>query len=536
MLSLISESYLTNIQTVVGIGLTLVILVHLVPYLIDSHGLCSYPGPLLAKFSDVWLGCVAYKGHRSEVIHDLHMKYGSFVRIAPNHISVARADALSLVYGHGNGALKSSFYDAFVSITQDLLSVRDRTSHSRKRKIVSHIFSPKSVLEFEPHTNCYIGQLLGQWDRLYDDALKGMSGNEGKGWIGHDGQLWLDCLPWMNYLAFDLIGDLVFGAPFGMINAGRDSAMVPDDPFAVMASYGQAGAKYVTKEVPAAKILSGRGKYTALMGVFPGWWRPLLKRTPLFRADAQDKDTVEGMTIVAVSKRLSESSDKNDLVSRLLAGTDEQGNPMGRKELTAEALTLLAAGTGNTSNSLCAIIYHLARTPMVQEKLQKELDENLDSGIATVQQVKSLSYLHACVNEGLRLHSTLALGLPRVVPEGGMMILGKYFPAGTVVSVPSYTIHRDPTVWGDDVEEYRPERWFECDSAAILKTFNAFSVGPRACVGRNLATLQLHIIIASILKHFYFVLEKPEEPLQVKERFSRGPLGCRVGMKRRETL
>ncbi|KAK0492671.1 cytochrome P450 monooxygenase [Armillaria luteobubalina] len=536
MLSLISESYLTNIQTVVGIGLTLVILVHLVPYLIDSHGLRSYPGPLLAKFSDAWLGCVAYKGHRSEVIHDLHTKYGSFVRIAPNHISVARADALSLVYGHGNGALKSSFYDAFVSITQGLFNIRDRVNHSRKRKIVSHIFSQKSVLEFEPHVNRYIGQLLGQWDRLYDDALKGMSGDEGEGWIGHDGQLWLDCLPWMNYLTFDIIGDLAFGAPFGMIKAGRDLAMVPDDPLAVMASYGQAGVKYATKEIPAVKILNGRGDYTMSMGVLPGWWRPLLKRTPLFRAGGQDQDMLAGMAIVAVSKRLSKSSDKNDLLNKLQAGKDEQGNPMGREELTAEALTLLIAGSDTTSNSTSAIIYYLARTPMVQEKLQKELDENLDSDIATAQQVKNLSYLHACVNEGLRLHSTSALGLPRVVPKGGMMILGKYFPTGTVVSVPSYTIHRDPTVWGDDVEEYRPERWFECDSAAILKTFNPFSVGPRACVGRNLATLELHIIIASILRRFHFVLEKPEEPLQVKEGFLRKPLGCRVGMKKRETF
>ncbi|KAK0430680.1 cytochrome P450 monooxygenase [Armillaria borealis] len=536
MLSLILESFPTNLQTVVAAGLALVILVHLVPYLIDSHGLRSYPGPLVAKFSDAWLGCVSYKGHRSEVIHDLHMKYGSFVRLAPNHISVARADALSLVYGHGNGALKSSFYDAFVSITQGLFNIRDRVNHSRKRKIVSHIFSQKNVLEFEPHVNRYIGQLLRQWDRLYDDALKGMSGGEGEGWTGHDGRLWLDCLPWMNYLAFDIIGDLAFGAPFGMIKAGRDSAMVPDDPLAVMASYGQAGAKYVTKEVPAVKILNGRGDYTMSMGVLPGWWRPLLKRTPLFREGGQDSDTLAGMAIVAVSKRLSEPSDKNDLLSKLQAGKDEQGNPMGREELTAEALTLLIAGSDTTSNSSSAIIYFLARTPRVQKKLHQELDENLDSGIPTAEQVKNLSYLHACINEGLRLHSTSALGLPRVVPEGGMMVLGKYFPPGTVVSVPSYTIHRDPTVWGDDVEEYRPERWFECDSAAILKTFNLFSVGPRACVGRNLATLELHIIIASILKRFHFVLEKPDEPLQVKEGFLRKPLGCRVGMRRRETF
>lgn len=99
--------------------------------------------------------------------------------------------------------------------------------------------------------------------------------------------------------------------------------------------------------------------------------------------------------------------------------------------------------------------------------------------MATEAQVKRLPYLDACINEGLRLHSTSSLGLPRTVPEGGMMVSGHYFPAGTVLSVPSYTIHRDPTIWGEDVEEYRPERWFERDQAAIQKTFNPFSVGPR---------------------------------------------------------
>ncbi len=127
---------------------------------------------------------------------------------------------------------------------------------------------------------------------------------------------------------------------------------------------------------------------------------------------------------------------------------------MGREELTAEALTLLIAGSDTTSKyvDVCLRCSHLTKrscqlvqcdyllschTPRVQEKLHKELDENLDSGIPTAEQVKNLSYLHACINEGLRLHSTSALGLPRVVPEGGMMILGKYFPPSTVVSVPA---------------------------------------------------------------------------------------------------
>jgi benzoate 4-monooxygenase len=114
------------------------------------------------------------------------------------------------------------------------------------------------------------------------------------------------------------------------------------------------------------------------------------------------------------------------------------------------------------------------------------LDEQLgseDETVATGNQVKNLPYLDACINEGLRLHSTSSIGLPRIVPEGGLTILGQFFPEGTIVSVPSYSIHRDPSVWGEDTEDYRPERWFERDQAAIQKTFNPFSTGPRYVVG-----------------------------------------------------
>lgn len=133
-------------------------------------------------------------------------------------------------------------------------------------------------------------------------------------------------------------------------------------------------------------------------------------------------------------------------------------------------------------SSTCAILYYLARTRRAQLELQKELDEQLgteDELTATGQQVKRLPYLDACINEALRLHSTSALGLPRVAPEGGITAAGQYFPPGTVLSVPSYSIHRDKEIWGDDVEDYRPERWFERNQADIQKTFNPFSYGPR---------------------------------------------------------
>jgi hypothetical protein len=54
----------------------LLVLVHFIQWLVDLHGLRSFPGPLLARFSDLWLGRVAKQGHRSEVIHKMHEKYG----------------------------------------------------------------------------------------------------------------------------------------------------------------------------------------------------------------------------------------------------------------------------------------------------------------------------------------------------------------------------------------------------------------------------------------------------------------------------
>jgi len=242
--------------------------------------------------------------------------------------------------------------------------------------------------------------------------------------------------------------------------------------------------------------------------------------------------------VAAVAKRLASPAYRTDLLSKLQQGKDEDGNPMGRAELTAEALTQLIAGSDTTSNSSCAITYYLASNPTAQKKLQKELDEalqNEDESAMSFEVVKNLPYLNAVINEALRLHSTSGIGLPRIVSEGGMTIQGHFFKEGTVLSVPSYTIHRDREVWGDDVDVYRPERWFERDDDLIQRTFNPFSYGPRACVGRNLAILELLIIISSIFRRYEIVLEHPDEPLATSEGFLRKPLRCLVGMKRRQT-
>jgi benzoate 4-monooxygenase len=215
-----------------------------------------------------------------------------------------------------------------------------------------------------------VNQLLDQWSRLYDLAVQGKYGDEGEGgWKGHDGRLWLDCLPWCNYLAFDVIGDLAFGAPFGMLSSCQDKALVPVSQKAAMESYGTASQTIETYEIPAIETLNGRGDFTMPMGSLPSYWRPIASKLPWFRQSGKDVEALAGIAIMAVKKRLAadagvdveneniaggnafsyRAGGTNDLLRKLQEGKDDKGNPMGREELTAEALTLLIAGSDTTS-------------------------------------------------------------------------------------------------------------------------------------------------------------------------------------------
>lgn len=138
------------------------------------------------------------------------------------------------------------------------------------------------------------------------------------------------------------------------------------------------------------------------------------------------------------------------------------------------------------------------------------------------------------VSETLRIHPTNSLGLPRVVPNGKTIsICGRNFPAGTVVSVPTWTLHHDKEIWGDDVDKFVPERWYNLTEAQ-KKAFLAWSTGPRQCSGRNVAEMEIMLVIATLVKRYEFELY--EEELVTVEGFLNKPLRCEIGIRRRESL
>lgn len=295
---------------------------------------------------------------------------------------------------------------------------------------------------------------------------------------------------------------------------------------------------------PAIQVLNRRGEVSGTLGCLPQL-KPYAKYLPdkFFSQGVEAVENLAGIAIARVAARL-ESPDigRVDLLARLMEGKDANGEKLGREELTAEALTQLIAGSDTTSNTSCAILYWVVRTPGVLEKLQKELDANIAPGVPTYDAVKDLAYVQNVIWETMRIHSTSSLGLPRLVPMASpenpnpkpVELAGYSFPPGTALSVPAYTIHHSKELWGDDADEFVPDRWDDNRLTQRQKdAFIPFSYGPRACVGRNVAEMELKCIVGTVFRNYEFK-DEHEGEMETREGFLRKPLGFNVGIRRRK--
>ncbi|KAG8730592.1 hypothetical protein FRC11_006337, partial [Ceratobasidium sp. 423] len=331
----------------------------------------------------------------------------------------------------------------------------------------------------------------------------------------------------LSYLAFDIIGDLALGSPFGLIQAQKDSSPVIES----IDEFGE--PQRGTVEIPIVKTIANSVVTALAIGVFPPWTHGFLQLLPWNLSGLFDKLNFIKLTKASVDAKLKRGLRNDvvdgkrsiDLLDKLLEAENEDGSPLPRH--FKQASTFLSSAIRFTdvlfpTSTLSSLCYHLAIHPEIQQELQAELDQHTPydtsnesetkeglttpphDAVAHYEDIKNLPYLNACVKEALRIHSTIGTGLPRVVPPGKTIkVAGETFKAGSVISVPSYTTNRS-SVWGSDAAEFRPERWLNDDSSSLNKYFVPFSVGPRACIGRNLAYMDLMLIAATLAHRYQF--------------------------------
>lgn len=173
-------------------------------------------------------------------------------------------------------------------------------------------------------------------------------------------------------------------------------------------------------------------------------------------------------------------------------------------KLQMNASILIIAGSETTATLLSGATFLLLTNPAALEKLTHEVRSTFaDDADITLSSVGSLSYMLACLNESLRRYPPVVIGLPRLAPQGGATVAGHFVPEGTRVAVWHYAISHDPRLWTDP-HGFHPERFlgdprFRGDA---LDAMQPFSLGPRNCIGKNLAYAEMRLILAKIIFNF----------------------------------
>ncbi|RIB11299.1 cytochrome P450 [Gigaspora rosea] len=178
------------------------------------------------------------------------------------------------------------------------------------------------------------------------------------------------------------------------------------------------------------------------------------------------------------------------------------------EELVGQIMVLLAAGHETTSTTLSWALYFLAKYPDIQDRLRKEvLDVFTDRNhLPTIDEIDKLKYLECIFKETLRIIPTVP-ELRRYNLKDEIMN-GYVIPKDTLLTISIYAIHHDPSIWGDDAENFNPSRWLDPEIKSKISNthFLPFGAGPKSCLGLKIAHLELKSILSVIIRNFEFRL------------------------------
>jgi len=237
---------------------------------------------------------------------------------------------------------------------------------------------------------------------------------------------------------------------------------------------------------------------------------------------------VQGRDLLSLLIRANMSSDLPD--SQRLSDAD----------VLAQVPTFLIAGHETTSTATTWALFALTQAPDVQTKLREEL-LSLPTENPSMDELSSLPYLDAVVRETLRVHSP-AQATSRVAMKDDVIPLGTHFvdkngethhgikvTNGDLITIPIIALNRSKSIWGEDANEFRPERWESVPEGAdsipgIWGKQLSFLGGPRACIGYRFAIVEMKALLFTLIRAFEFKLAVPAKDIHRKLLFMKKPV------------
>ncbi|WP_254545223.1 cytochrome P450 [Halomarina pelagica] len=257
-----------------------------------------------------------------------------------------------------------------------------------------------------------------------------------------------------------------------------------------------------------ARAINERGDPRTLSNFFLPSWVPTPSQRRYDRAMAAFEDIVD--ELIEERRRVGDLEERDDLLSLLLAAEEPDGYRHSEGELRDQLLTFLFAGHETTSLTLAYTTLLLTRHPDVLERLHEEWDEVLGDDDPSPTDVPDLNLTDRVLTESLRLYPP-AFAVFRTAVED-IEIGGYLIPEGTNVTLPQIRLHRDPRFY-DDPAAFRPNRWTGGVEAELPDyAYFPFGGGPRHCIGMRFATMELKLVLPTLLRRVEFELLSDPDP------------------------
>ncbi|KPM41821.1 hypothetical protein AK830_g4711 [Neonectria ditissima] len=483
-------------------------------------GVRDIPGPVLAKFTNLYRLFDVSKGYNHVTLVELHNWHGDNVRFGPQVVSVRNPKDVSKIYGLKGGFVKSEFYAVQQQLangkaTQTLFTTLDETFHAKIKRPVANAYSMTTLTDYEPLVDRTILTFFHQLETRYVDSGQNCPMFE-----------------WLQYYAFDVIGEVTCSQSFGFLEKGCDVGGI-------------------------IEALNTTMDYNAFVGQIP-WLDHWLKKNPLWTWIAQPTGAVARFAHQQLLSKLDETrekvsddkieSQKRDFVDRFFQAKETHPDIVDDRQVFSYMVTNMFAGSDTTAISLRAIVYYTLKHLRVYAKLVAELVGARDAGQlsmpVTWRQSQSLAYFDAVVKEALRLHPAVGLILERVVPTQGIKLdCGTVLPAGTIVGASPWVMHRNKAVFGEDVESFRPERWLQDVNEDTQRYANrlkamkgadfTFGKGHRTCIGKNISLLEIYKMLPSFFLAYSVELADPQAIWSLRNSWFVRQEGIEVKIQRR---
>ncbi|KAK3312235.1 cytochrome P450 [Apodospora peruviana] len=472
---------------VLGAGVFIVITIF--RYFLTWYRLRHVPGPFLNSLTTLIQLKKVFDGEYHLYLNGLAQKYGPLVRIGPNEVMFSDPDTLRRCSAVRYEYSRGPFFEALrASPNKDhVFSTRDENFHKELRG------------KMGPG---YAGQENGGFERSLDKIIHALIDLIERKYISTDTEYRpIEFSDRASYFTLDVISEIAYGEPFGFLKNDQD-----------MFGYLEQSHKALP--------------FMIVLGTLPGLsnWKDMW---PLSLLMPSEKDKfgmgyMLGFATKFIDKRLApDAKPGRDIIQSFI----NHGLP--RDQLVQEITLQILAGSDTTATAIRMTLLYLIATPPALRRLVREIDDAIAEGkissdkIITTAQANALPFLQAVVREGLRIFPPATGLVGKEVPKGsGDTVHRYYLPPGTIVGQNIWGICRSKDIFGDDANQFRPERWLTNDEDNLRAMADAqelvFGYGKYQCLGKQLVRMELGKVFVELLRRYDFSVVEATKPVSLR--------------------